>query len=116
MIKKASELNSRDFPEAGISVQRLVENFRIHILFFEQGCITIDVFKERFNQQINIARPKLGKHRGWKKLLVYLSKLLGLQKITTRNSFFFTDALKKVIQLEKRLNNFPQSNALQLTP
>ncbi|WP_342146349.1 hypothetical protein [Rickettsiella endosymbiont of Aleochara curtula] len=116
LIKKASELNSRDFPEAGTSVQRLVENLQIHILFFEQGCITIDVFKERCNQQINIARPKLGKHRGWKKLLVDLAKLLGLQKITTSNSFFFTDSLKKVIQLEKQLNNFPQSNALQLTP
>ena len=82
-----------------------------------RGSIDIDMFKCRCTDKINIARPELEKHRGWKQLLgnlalaviglgvLYVAAGLVHKAVTGKFLFFKTDSANKLDKLEQSINN-----------
>lgn len=79
--------------------------------------IDIPTFKNKCTEAIEVARPKLEKHRGWKQVLgnlalavvgvgvLYVIAVLINKAVTGNFLFFKTDSANKIDQLEQSISS-----------
>lgn len=98
---------------------KLHKNLNAEFIQYQSGKIEFDQFKERCSEHINISRPILEVHTGWKELFINVLKTitsLGIVPLyhyinSNRQTFFNkvnTDSINKVDKIEKTLNTLKE--------